>query len=123
MKILSKIATLGAVAALSQTSLFRRKPQAVVEEEPIACDAPCPACETCPLSSLRVGQACYLQGVGAGPRLRRRLAELGLTPGVELTVLQNTGGPVMVCVRNSRLALGRQMAHQLDVLPLPVEEI
>jgi Fe2+ transport system protein FeoA len=55
--------------------------------------------------------------------LRRRLAELGLTPGVQMTVLQNTGGPVLVSVRNSRLALGRQMAHHLDVLPLQAEEL
>lgn len=123
MKILAKVAALGATVALSQGALFRRRSQAVAEEPPVACEMPCPACESCPLSSLRVGQVCSLQGVGAGPRLRRRLAELGLTPGVEMTVLQNTGGPVMICVRNSRLALGRQMAHQLDVLPLPAEEL
>lgn len=78
-------------------------------------EAPCPKCEACPLSSLAVGEAGCLLRVCAGRRLRRRLAELGLTPGVQMTVLQNTGGPVLICVRNSRLALGREMAHKLDV--------
>lgn len=84
-------------------------------------ETPCPRCESCPLSSLGVGDAGCLLRIVAGRRLRRRLAELGLTPGVEMTVLQNAGGPVLVCVRNSRLALGREMAHKLDVMPVPVE--
>ncbi len=84
-------------------------------------EATCPRCETCPLSSLAVGEAGCLLRVCAGRRLRRRLAELGLTPGVQITVLQNAGGPVMICVRNSRLALGREMAHKLDVQPVQPE--
>jgi len=86
------------------------------------CRGPCPKCGVCPLSSLEVGQAGCLQNACVGRRLRRRLAELGLTPGVEMTVLQNTGGPVLVCVRNSRLALGRQTAQRLEVLPVGLEE-
>lgn len=86
-------------------------------------EPPCPRCEVCPLSSLGAGEAGCLLRVGAGRRLRRRLAELGLTPGVQMTVLQNTGGPVLICVRSSRLALGREMAHKLDVRPVPPEEI
>lgn len=84
-------------------------------------ETPCPKCDTCPLSSLAVGEAGCLLRVCAGRRLRRRLAELGLTPGVQMTVLQNAGGPVMICVRNSRLALGREMAHKLDVQPVQPE--
>lgn len=72
-------------------------------------------CETCALSSVPVGRAACLLCVGADQRLKRRLAELGLTPGVELRVLQNNGGPVLVAVRSSRLALGRDMARRLDV--------
>ncbi|MBU4224808.1 MAG: ferrous iron transport protein A, partial [Chloroflexi bacterium] len=37
-----------------------------------------------------------------------RLAGLGVTPGVEVTVLQNFGrGPMIVTVRDTRIALGR----------------
>lgn len=123
MRLLAKVATLGAVAGVAQGSFFSRKGEAAEEEAPVSLESPCQACcDTCPLSSLGVGQACRLLDVGAGRRLRRRLAELGLTPGVQMTVLQNTGGPVLICVRNSRLALGRQMAHKLDVQPLQGED-
>ena len=77
-----------------------------------------PDCESCPLTRLRVGQPACLVCVQGDPRQRRRLAELGLTPGVEMRVLQNRGGPLLVSVRDSRLALGRGMAERIDVAPL-----
>lgn len=118
MKLVTRLAALGAAIGVAQASFLRPKGERETADEAPFCAGPCPACEVCPLSSLGVGQTCCLMDVGAGRRLRRRLAELGLTPGVEMTVLQNTGGPVLVCVRNSRLALGRQMAHKLDVRPV-----
>ncbi len=47
--------------------------------------------------------------------MARRLAELGLTPGVCLRVVQDAGGPLLVSVRNSRVALGRGIADKLTV--------
>lgn len=44
-----------------------------------------------------------------------RLLELGLTPGVELRVVQDSGGPMLVSVRGSRVALGRELAENLWV--------
>ena len=44
-----------------------------------------------------------------------RLLELGLTPGVELRVVQDNGGPMLVSVRGSRVALGRDLADNLWV--------
>lgn len=75
-------------------------------------------CDACPLTGLPVGQPACLVCVHAGKRLKRRLAEMGLTPGVEMVVLQNNGGPLLLSVRDSRLALGRGMAAKLDVSPL-----
>ena len=48
-----------------------------------------------------------------------RLLELGLTPGTELRVVQDSGGPMLVSVRGSRVALGRDLAQRLWV-ELPV---
>lgn len=75
-------------------------------------------CEACPLTGIPVGQPACLVCVHAGKRLKRRLAEMGLTPGVEMVVLQNNGGPLLLSVRDSRLALGRGMAAKVDVSPL-----
>lgn len=114
MSLLPSLLALGFAAGLARLSPSGKKHRPRVRES----EQLCPDCDSCPLSSLGVGQAACLLQVGAGRRLRRRLAELGLTPGVKMTVLQNTGGPVLICVRNSRLALGRDMAGKLDVRPI-----
>jgi Fe2+ transport system protein FeoA len=44
-----------------------------------------------------------------------RLRELGLTPGVEVRVVQAAGGPMLVSVRGSRVALGRDLAEKMWV--------
>ncbi len=68
-----------------------------------------------PLSMIAPGQRVKLVAITAGRRLRHRLTELGLTPGVELEVMQAQGGPLLVSVYNSRLALGQGMAHAILV--------
>ncbi|MCP4428690.1 MAG: ferrous iron transport protein A [Chloroflexi bacterium] len=71
--------------------------------------------ETYPLSMAVVGEPVRLKQIDAGRKLTCRLMELGLTPGVELTVVQDSGGPLLVAVRDSRVALGRGMAHKMRV--------
>lgn len=51
------------------------------------------------------------------PGVARRLAHMGIVPGVELTVLQDGGGPVLVAVGDTRIALGRGVARGLHVNP------
>jgi ferrous iron transport protein A len=49
-----------------------------------------------------------------------RLATLGFTPGAKLTMVQNYGrGPLIVEVRETRIALGRGGARQVRVVPEP----
>ncbi len=51
--------------------------------------------------------------------LRKRLAELGMSPGEKIRVLQcYSGGPVIVAVKeDTRMAIGRGMAHKIIVRP------
>ena len=56
--------------------------------------------------------------IDAGRRLKHRLTELGLTPGVKVTIVQNNGGPILISVRDSRIAIGREMANKIQVTPL-----
>ncbi len=67
------------------------------------------------LSNISAGQSVKLICVDAGHRLTHRLAELGLTPGVEFKVLQDNGGPLVISVRDSRIAIGRGMAKKINV--------
>ena len=68
-----------------------------------------------PLSMALADQELRLVEVQAGRNLTRRLAEMGLTPGVTLRVVQKNGGPLLISVRGSRIAIGRGMAHKLLV--------
>ena len=70
-----------------------------------------------PLPMAAHGQALRLVSVEAGLRLRQRLADLGLTPGATLRLVQSeNGGPLIVALKDdSRLALGRGMALAIMV--------
>jgi ferrous iron transport protein A len=72
-----------------------------------------------PLALASTGTPLRLHAVGGGQRLRQRLADLGLTPGVVLRLVQNDpSGPLIVAMRDdARLALGRGMAAQIMVEP------
>jgi len=67
------------------------------------------------LSNVAVGQSVRLVRVHAGRRFSHRLAELGLTPGVEFSILHDSGGPLLISVRDSRIAIGRGMANKISV--------
>lgn len=68
-----------------------------------------------PLTMAKRGQPVRLARITAGRKLTHRLTELGLTPGVNFEVLHDHGGPLLLAVRDSRLALGRGMASQILV--------
>ena len=61
------------------------------------------------------GRPVTLIKIMAERKLTRRLTELGLTPGVRFEVVHDHGGPLLLAVRDSRLALGRSMASQILV--------
>ena len=69
-----------------------------------------------PLTMLREGARAVLRSIGGGRQMRGRLAALGLLPGTELEVVQNSGhGPFVVSVRGSRIVIGRGMAARISV--------
>lgn len=67
------------------------------------------------LSEVKRDQNVHLIKIEAGHRATHRLAEMGLTPGTDFKVLQNYGGPLLVLVRGSRLAIGRGIAKKIWV--------
>ncbi|MEA3375755.1 MAG: ferrous iron transport protein A [Chloroflexota bacterium] len=66
------------------------------------------------------GEDVRIVAIRGGQRVRRRLADLGLTSGTTLRVIQSRSwGPLIVAFRgDARLALGRGMAHKILVEPL-----
>jgi ferrous iron transport protein A len=61
------------------------------------------------------GEEVTLVSVNAGRGLQRRLADMGLYPGVSLRVIQTHPGPIIVQVGNSRFGLGYGMAQKIMV--------
>jgi ferrous iron transport protein A len=54
--------------------------------------------------------------MAGGHQFLSRLASLGFTPGAQLEVLQNYGhGPIIVRLRDTRVALGRGEAEKILV--------
>lgn len=70
-----------------------------------------------PLVMARAGVDLRLRDIQGGCRLRQRLADLGLTPGSIVCLVQSEGGgPLIVALRgDARLALGRGMALKIMV--------
>jgi Fe2+ transport system protein FeoA len=69
-----------------------------------------------PLTIVQAGRRVRLVTVDAGQGLEGRLSAMGLVPGVEIEVLQNScRGPFLVAVKGSRIMLGRDMARKILV--------
>ena len=71
------------------------------------------------LSRMTSGENVKVISLGAGWGLQRRLADLGITPGVEIKVISSgRPGQVVLDVRGSRLALGHGVAGKIMVRPV-----
>ncbi|MCK4598937.1 ferrous iron transport protein A [Candidatus Bipolaricaulota bacterium] len=69
-----------------------------------------------PLSMVSSGELVQVIAINAGRGLRRRLASMGLTPGVQVRVINSQRpGPVVLDLKGSRLALGHGIAHRIMV--------
>jgi Fe2+ transport system protein FeoA len=69
-----------------------------------------------PLAMVSSGEVVQVVDVRAGWGLQRRLADMGLTPGVTIKVLNSqVPGPIIIDLRGSRLVLGYGMAQKILV--------
>jgi len=65
---------------------------------------------------VKTGKRVKLVAINGGRNLQSRLADLGLTPGVEIDVINSSfHGPFIVGVRGSRVVLGHGMALKISV--------
>jgi len=55
--------------------------------------------------------------ISGGVKASKRLADLGLTPGTEITVIGRTlfSGPIQIEVSGSKLVLGKGLASKIQV--------
>ncbi|MBO9322920.1 MAG: ferrous iron transport protein A [Roseiflexus sp.] len=71
-----------------------------------------------PLMFVGQGVRARLVGINGSQRTAHRLAELGFIPGVEVSVVADSGSALMVAVGDTRMALGYPLAQALLVAVL-----
>ena len=69
-----------------------------------------------PLIMVGIGETCTIQRIGGSEETRRFLANLGFVQGAEVTVLSAIGGNVIVNIKDSRVAINKDMARHIMVL-------
>jgi ferrous iron transport protein A len=68
------------------------------------------------LAEIKKGEHAILLSVHLDKGVASRLTSLGFTPGVGMEMTQNYGhGPIVVTLRGTRVALGRQEARNIFV--------
>lgn len=68
-----------------------------------------------PLTMVREGEANVIKKVGGKEEVRRFLEELGFVIGATVTVVSEMSGNVIVNVKDSRIAIGKDMANKIIV--------
>lgn len=68
-----------------------------------------------PLSMLRAGETNTIKKVGGKEETRRFLENLGFVTGGNVTVISHNDGNMIVNVKDSRVAIGKDMANKIMV--------
>lgn len=68
-----------------------------------------------PLSMVKQGEPNIIRRVGGKEETRRFIENLGFVAGAEVTVVSETGGNMIVNVKDSRVAIGKDMANRIMV--------
>ena len=68
-----------------------------------------------PLSMVRKGEQNVIKKVGGKEDTRRFLENLGFVAGGAITVVSEIGGNVIVSIKDSRVAIGKDMANKIMV--------
>ncbi len=66
-----------------------------------------------PLTMAKKGEENTIKRVGGREDTRRFLEKLGFVVGSEVTVVSDVGGNMIVNIKDSRVALGKDMANKI----------
>ncbi len=68
-----------------------------------------------PLAMMNIGEQCEIKRIGGREDTRKFLEKLGFTAGGVVTVISSTGGSLIVNIKDSRVAIGKDMANRIIV--------
>lgn len=68
-----------------------------------------------PLSMCKMGEVAFIKKISGLPKVRQHLAELGFVVGTKVTVISEVSGNLIVQIKESRVALGKELATHIMV--------
>ncbi len=68
-----------------------------------------------PLGFANVGEENTILRVGGNPETRQHLENLGFVAGGNVTIISEMGGNLIVNVKDSRIAISKEMAQKIMV--------
>lgn len=68
-----------------------------------------------PLTMATPGEPSVIRKIGGKEETRLFLEKLGFVTGGEVTVISETGGNMIVNIKDSRVAIGKDMANKIMV--------
>ena len=68
-----------------------------------------------PMALASVGEENIIRKVGGNPEVKKHLEDLGFVAGGPVTVISALGGNLIVNVKDSRIAISREMAGKIMV--------
>lgn len=68
-----------------------------------------------PLTMLNIGETGEIKRIGGNEETRRFLNNLGFVVGAEVSVVSTIGGNVIVNIKDSRVAINKDMAKRIMV--------
>ena len=68
-----------------------------------------------PLTMAAKGETNYIRKVGGKEETRRFLENLGFTAGSTVSVVSEISGNVIVSIKDSRVAISREMANKIMI--------
>lgn len=68
-----------------------------------------------PLTFAQAGEENIIKKIGGTPEVKKHLADLGFVVGGSVTVVNTLGGNMIVNVKDSRIAIDKQMANKIMV--------
>ena len=68
-----------------------------------------------PLIMAQPGEENVIRKVGGSPEMKKHLEDMGFTAGSAVTVMNTIGGNLIVKVKESRVAISKEMAARIMI--------
>lgn len=68
-----------------------------------------------PLTLANAGEENLIRKVGGNPEMKKHLEDMGFVAGGNVTVVSTIGGNLIVNVKESRVAISREMAGKIMI--------